>query len=312
MQFAPLSRPFLLAPFFEFSYRYPETIKNYPSNSSIVVEPPAVARALNRKPCFIGATEECLFAAAQSRPDQVLGLYAGDVPPDAAEALSLKLKALWFNLTGRHVPFAWYITRWQVHYPSHVPASVDIAMPEFYFDDPPNRAECNALMWDYVAKWGEAIGTQIPWLPALQAYDRNLSPPWQANANSLGLIQEIAFDVIARNCPWIVGLAPFAVHRPGGASTYPDVIVPYHEAILAAIPSDLPRLSIRDPKLNPPIVTTKVEPPSGPLHDGWRWETFDEANPDIKVELWVENGSIYQRLTHRGGTARTGRKRPVV
>lgn len=90
------------------------------------------------------------------------------------------------------------------------------------------------------------------------------------------------------------------------------------------VPADTPRrplvsISKPDPvppsievKLAPPAVTTKIEPPSGPLRDGWRWETFDENNPDIQIELWVEGGNLYQRITHRGGSARTGKKRRVV
>lgn len=99
-----------------------------------------------------------------------------------------------------------------------------------------------------------------------------------------------------------------AVRTParGAALAIADLPYPEHERMSTTPPPVTP------PPLKTPAVT--VSRFDGLLRDGWHLVTTDRNNPDLElvIDTWVENGAMYQRITHAGGTAKTGAPRQVL
>ena len=99
--------------------------------------------------------------------------------------------------------------------------SCDILAPEIYFDEPAGN-------WDEMYIEAKARVLEVldalaptPLILVPQAYDRS-DARWKASADQLTAIAQACFSVLDH--PRVLGLWPFAYSRPGGATTYPELL----------------------------------------------------------------------------------------
>lgn len=321
------------ATFFQFSDQYGDSA-NYPASCTIVAENSEahVLRAAAKMPIIITPTS--MKAATQVR-DRVLAIYIGDTNGwENAEAKAKEVKQQWKSYTGLDAIVAWYITPGEPDRPGfQLPPSVDWLMPEFYFTD---SNDLTNQTWRKLGWWISKIGRTKPWFPVYQAFDR--SGKWSeadmknlSGATSYFYLSLFVPDSRVGKLPNVIGMAWFAVMRPGGTHDYP-FLEPIHRAIYEAIPGvpawphypeplpERPRVTIESftpiSGIAPLSVNVRARISGGPAnYYEWRyfdgtWRTDSRQNPtDLDHVFVFHEPGMYQLRAYivgPGGTDETG------
>lgn len=318
--FEPLKSRLWFGAFFQHSEKYGDAPADYPSNVSVVVEetrdsavlePRHVTRALGAGFAIVDGSSSCLRAAA-ARPERVVALYEGSEASASATVIrAMRIKREWASTGAPPRPLVCYVHPGMVRDGWDAKLDgVDWWAPQFYLN-PGTSSELVRQIRTLFDYWRDALGSSKPWMPICQAYDRATFSVDQmralVTATSEFLSLPTRVEQAGITCK---GLLFFAAMRPGGTTLYPDLLR-VHRAMFRAITGVPAVETIEDEFMNKPEV--EVQEFTGPItRDNWHFVTRDKNNPDLVIDTWIENGSIYQRITHRGGTAKTGKFRPVV
>lgn len=278
---APYPKPMYFGHFFAFSDRpdYGDS-PNYPQNCSVVVEPEAAVRAARLMPVIV--TPNCFEALAREHlSSKVLAIYMASEEAGGgatvAERLAQESRRAWFDAnphlsTGK--PVLWYVTPGEAELPDwHVPPSVGIVAPEFYFgsraspgDYSADFARMRELLWRKLGFWMGKLGTAKPWMPVFQAFDRSRT---DVDIKALAAIQPhflrklVDVDPRIKALPPAVGALFFAVNRPGGTRRYPELAA-WHTAMFQSLPSGLPVITGGGSSMVPKVTIASYSPERGP------------------------------------------------
>lgn len=278
----PFPKKLYFGHFFAFSDRggYGDS-PNYPQNCSVVVEPSAAVRAARLMPVIV--TPNCIASLRDARLlPQVLALYVASEEAGGgatvAERLAVETRQQWVAFSGSSQPIPpvlWYVTPGEAEMPDwHVPPSVGIVAPEFYYGSRANPGDYSAgfdrmreLLWRKMGFWIAKLGTSKPWMPIFQAFDRSrpdVDMKALAAMQPLFLRQLVDIDSRIGLVPPAVGALFFAVNRPGGTRTYP-ALAAWHDAMRRALPPGVPDIrSTGDSTMIPKVTIASYSPERGP------------------------------------------------
>lgn len=302
---APFPKKFWMGTFFSFAnpegsglpHPYGST-PDYPQNCTVVVNQQVIPQAAGWVPIIIPAGDEHLQTVkAHGIADKVLALYIGDTGGWLnAQTLAARSKENWRRIVGtKPPPVFWYITPGAPDGP--LPRDVDILGPQLYFDDyHADEARMQELLWRMVGNWMTVLGTSKPWLPVCQSFDRG--QPGVVNIPALASMQPQFLNQLTANDPRVgkvppaIGVLFFAVNRPGGTKTYPE-LADWHKAIFASIPgppdrpvSEVPPM-VAQPKftiVEPRFPLDATIPPGGEF----RFRCVAKLEPGSGEPSWID------------------------
>jgi hypothetical protein len=232
----PLGRGLHVGAFWLTNDRYGEHVPGYPHNVEVITEPAAVRRATQ------AVIVETAAIPGVTDHARVRGLYVAaeaEATPQALDEAVRHARATW-RAAWPDVdvpPVCAYVPPGLAGQPGWPPQEPDVYVPEVYFDHEPTADRLATEM----ARWDSVLPQDRQWLLAAQAYDRNGEQAhWMPQLAAVSP----AYIEACRHRPWVAGILWFAVNRPGGVRSYPELLPP-HVRILAAVPDTPPRLERR-------------------------------------------------------------------